>query len=97
MMIREYRVTKRPRRVPTHPGELLRLDVIPALDLSVSETARQHQGRHQRRHQTRARKAAQEECRAREVDDVVDVETVSRALLTAEVVAGTIDFAVRTK
>jgi antitoxin HigA-1 len=35
--------TSRPvrRRQPTHPGELLREDVLPALRLSVSETARQ--------------------------------------------------------
>jgi antitoxin HigA-1 len=35
--------TSRPirRRQPTHPGELLREDVLPALRLSVSEAARQ--------------------------------------------------------
>lgn len=30
-----------PRRQPTHPGEILREDVLPALRLSVSEAARQ--------------------------------------------------------
>lgn len=34
----EY-VTKR-NRMPTHPGAILREDVLPALGLSVSETAR---------------------------------------------------------
>lgn len=29
------------RRQPTHPGEILREDVLPALHLSVSEAARQ--------------------------------------------------------
>lgn len=29
-----------PRRQPTHPGEILREDVLPALRLSVSEAAR---------------------------------------------------------
>ena len=35
--------TSRPvrRRQPTHPGEILREDVLPALRLSVSEAARQ--------------------------------------------------------
>ena len=39
-MTREYVVTTRPRRKPTHPGELLREDVLPALRISVSEAAR---------------------------------------------------------
>ena len=30
-----------PKRVPTHPGEILREDVLPSLGLSVSEAARQ--------------------------------------------------------
>ena len=37
----EYQVTKRPLRAPTHPGVLLREDVLPALGVSVSEAARQ--------------------------------------------------------
>jgi addiction module HigA family antidote len=40
-MAEELFVTKRPRRPPVHPGELLREDVIPALGLSISEAARQ--------------------------------------------------------
>jgi len=40
IMTREYPVNARPRRKPTHPGELLREDVLPALRISVSEAAR---------------------------------------------------------
>ena len=39
-MTREYLVNTRPHRKPTHPGELLREDVLPALRISVSEAAR---------------------------------------------------------
>jgi len=39
-MTREYLVSTRPHRKPTHPGELLREDVLPALKISVSEAAR---------------------------------------------------------
>jgi len=35
----EYKVTSRPEREPTHPGEILREDVIPALGITVSEFA----------------------------------------------------------
>ena len=34
-------IRDRRQRPPTHPGEILREDVLPALDLSVSEAARQ--------------------------------------------------------
>lgn len=37
----EYKMTGRPKRAPTHPGEILRQDVLPALGISVSEAARQ--------------------------------------------------------
>ncbi len=40
-MKKEYPVTRRPQRVPVHPGEILKEDVLPALGLSVSEAARQ--------------------------------------------------------
>jgi antitoxin HigA-1 len=40
-MSQEIMVRGRPRRPPTHPGEILREDVLPALNLSVSEAARQ--------------------------------------------------------
>ena len=36
----EYRVKRPLQRPPIHPGEILREDVLPALGLSVSETAR---------------------------------------------------------
>jgi addiction module HigA family antidote len=39
-MAREYFVTREPRRPPTHPAALLREDVLPALDLSVTQVAR---------------------------------------------------------
>jgi addiction module HigA family antidote len=35
------KAVKRARRTPIHPGEILREDVLPALQLSVSEAARQ--------------------------------------------------------
>jgi len=38
---KEYFVTGDPQWPPTHPGEILREDVLPALNLSVSEAARQ--------------------------------------------------------
>ena len=38
--MREYTVKRPLKRQPTHPGEMLREDVLPALGLSVSETAR---------------------------------------------------------
>ena len=37
----EYKVTKQPARQPTHPGKILREDVLPAFELSVSAAARQ--------------------------------------------------------
>jgi len=40
-MPEEIPVTERPARCPTHPGRILREDVLPALELSVSEAARQ--------------------------------------------------------
>ncbi len=40
-MSKEYPVQRRPQRLPIHPGEILREDVLPALELSVSEAARQ--------------------------------------------------------
>ena len=37
----EYSAKHPPKMEPAHPGAILRLDVLPALDLSVSEAARQ--------------------------------------------------------
>jgi addiction module HigA family antidote len=39
-MTDEHMVTRRPTRPPTHPGQVLKEDVLPALGLSVSEAAR---------------------------------------------------------
>jgi antitoxin HigA-1 len=39
-MPREYLIHSRPNRKPTHPGEMLREDVLPALGISISEAAR---------------------------------------------------------
>lgn len=36
----EYAAKRNPNRAPTHPGAILREDVLPSLGLSVSETAR---------------------------------------------------------
>lgn len=36
---KEFPITKTAGRQPTHPGALLREDVLPALDLSVKEAA----------------------------------------------------------
>jgi len=40
-MAQDSTIPARRRRPPTHPGEILREDVLPALHLSVSEAARQ--------------------------------------------------------
>jgi antitoxin HigA-1 len=39
-MSREYLINERPGRKPTHPGEILREDVLPSLGISISEAAR---------------------------------------------------------
>ena len=49
---------EKPRRPPTHPGELLREDVLPALHLSVSEAARQLRVTRQTLHRVLAGKSA---------------------------------------
>jgi addiction module HigA family antidote len=36
----EHPAKRNPNRAPTHPGAILREDVLPALGLSVAETAR---------------------------------------------------------
>jgi antitoxin HigA-1 len=37
----EYPVKRSPKRPPSHPGEILREDVLPALGISVTEAARE--------------------------------------------------------
>ncbi len=38
---KEYPVTATSKVSPTHPGEILRADVLPALDMTVSDAARE--------------------------------------------------------
>jgi len=40
-MPREYKVRTKPAMRPPHPGSILRLDVMPALDISVVQAARE--------------------------------------------------------
>lgn len=40
-MPREYKVRTTPQMRPPHPGSILRLDVFPALDVSVTQAARE--------------------------------------------------------
>ena len=40
-MPREYKVRSKPRMRPPHPGSILRLDVLPALNVSVVDAARE--------------------------------------------------------
>jgi antitoxin HigA-1 len=56
-MTEELTVRRPPRRPPTHPGQLLREDILPALDLSVSEAARQLRVTRQTLHRILAGKA----------------------------------------
>ncbi len=37
---KEYEATETTKIAPTHPGEILREDVLPALDMSVAEAAK---------------------------------------------------------
>lgn len=54
----EYPVRRRPRRRPTHPGEVLREDVLPAMRVSVSAAARELRVSRQALHAILAAKAA---------------------------------------
>jgi addiction module HigA family antidote len=38
---KEYPITESPKVSPVHPGEILREDVLPALDMTVSGAARE--------------------------------------------------------
>jgi addiction module HigA family antidote len=40
-MPREYKVLSKPKMRPAHPGSILRLDVLPALDIPVIQAARE--------------------------------------------------------
>jgi addiction module HigA family antidote len=41
MMPRELKISSKPKMRPPHPGSILRLDVLPALDLPVTQAARE--------------------------------------------------------
>jgi antitoxin HigA-1 len=56
--MKEHRVTGRPARPPTHPGAILQEDVLPRLNLSVSEAARQLRVTRQTLHRILAGRAA---------------------------------------
>jgi addiction module HigA family antidote len=57
-MNRKPKVINRLTRPPTHPGAILREDVLPALGLSVSEAARQLGVTRQTLHRIMAEKAS---------------------------------------
>ncbi len=40
-MPREYKVRTKPAMQPPHPGAILRLDVVPALRISIAQAARE--------------------------------------------------------
>ena len=50
-------IAKRPRRAPTHPGAILREDVLPALGISVTATAKHLHVTRQQLHRILAEKA----------------------------------------
>lgn len=52
----EY-IAKRPRHAPTHPGAILREDVLPALGISVTEMAKHLHVTRQQLHRILAEKA----------------------------------------
>ena len=56
-MTQDSTIRAKIRRPPTHPGEVLREDVLPALHLSVSEAARQLRVTRQTLHRVLAGKA----------------------------------------
>lgn len=41
MMKKEYVVRERPQRIPTHPGVILREDVLPNLGLSITTASKE--------------------------------------------------------
>ena len=57
-MTKQRNQTRRLQRPPTHPGQLLKHDVLPALKLSISEAARQLRVSRQTLHRILAEEAA---------------------------------------
>ena len=41
MMKREYFITARPKRISTHPGSILKADILPDLGLSITQAAKE--------------------------------------------------------
>lgn len=41
MSKKEYFITERPKRIPTHPGVILKNDVLPSLGLSITLAAKE--------------------------------------------------------
>ncbi len=41
MTTSEYFITERPKRIPTHPGLILKEDVLPSLGLSITTAAKE--------------------------------------------------------
>ena len=56
--MREYTVKRPLRRCPTHPGALLREDILPALRLSIAEAASRMHVSRQSLHRILAERAA---------------------------------------
>lgn len=56
--MKTYPAKRDPNRLPTHPGEVLREDVLPALDMSVTEAAAALMVSRQALHRVLAGKAA---------------------------------------
>ena len=54
----EYLVTEDPKLPPTHPGEILRKDVLPEMDISITEAARELRVSRQTLHRLLAEKIA---------------------------------------
>lgn len=54
----EYTAKRDPDREPVHPGEILREDVLPALDMSVTEAAKAMNVSRQTLHRVLAGKSA---------------------------------------
>lgn len=54
----EYAAKRNPNRPPTHPGQILREDVLPALDISVTEAAKALKVSRQTLHRVLAGKSA---------------------------------------
>ncbi len=57
-MRHEYIINQRPGRPPTHPGAIIQDDVLPALEISVTEAAKQLRISRQALHRILAEKSS---------------------------------------